>query len=115
MEQLRIKADQFWKQGRLQDKDLQEIISKIKADNGFKEGEKNSKAATSSKDKQRRVLKSVKEGLLQVHRMAPNTKQQGIFWIMGENCNGFNSRVGRNEKITKALDIKEDLNINCFM
>ncbi len=79
MEQLRIKADQFRKQRRLQDEDLQEIISKIKADNGFKEGEKNGKAATASKDKQRRVLKAVEEGLLQVHGTTSNTKQQGIF------------------------------------
>jgi hypothetical protein len=61
------------------------------------------------------VLEEVEEGLLQVHRMAPNTKQQGIFRIMGENCNGFNNRTGRNAKIAKALDIKEDLNIDCLM
>jgi hypothetical protein len=72
IKQLRIKADQFRKQGRLQDKDLQEIISEIKADNWFKEGKENGKAATASMDKQRRVLKAVEEGLLQVHGMTPN-------------------------------------------
>jgi hypothetical protein len=34
---------------------------------------------------------------------------------MGEICNGFNNRIGMNAKIAKALDIKEDLEINCFM
>ncbi len=34
---------------------------------------------------------------------------------MGENCNGFNNRIRGNEKIAKALDIKEDLDINCLM
>jgi hypothetical protein len=34
---------------------------------------------------------------------------------MGENCNGFNNRIGGNEKIAKALDIKEDLDIDCLM
>ncbi len=34
---------------------------------------------------------------------------------MGENCNSFNNRIGGNVKIAKALDIKEDLDINCFM
>ena len=34
---------------------------------------------------------------------------------MGENCDGFNNRNGGNEKIAKALDIKEDLDINCLM
>ncbi len=40
------KADRFRKQGRLHDQDLEDIISKIKADEEFKEGEENSKAAT---------------------------------------------------------------------
>jgi hypothetical protein len=66
-------------------------------------------------NKQNKVLEAVEEGLLQVHGMAPNTKQQGIFRIMGKNCNGFNNQIGGNKKITKALDIKEDLDINCFM
>ncbi len=61
------------------------------------------------------MLEDVKEGLLQVHGTAPNTKQQGIFWIMGENCNSFNNRVRGNKKIAKALDIKKDLDINCLM
>ncbi len=47
--------------------------------------------------------------------MAPNTKQQGIFRIMGENSNGFNNQIVGNEKIAKALDIKEDLDIDCLM
>jgi hypothetical protein len=34
---------------------------------------------------------------------------------MGENCNGFNNRIGRNAKIPKALDIKENLDIDCLM
>jgi hypothetical protein len=50
-----------------------------------------------------------------VHGTAPNTKQQGIFQIMGENCNGFNNRIGGNETIAKALDIKEDLDVDRLM
>ncbi len=34
---------------------------------------------------------------------------------MGKNCNGFNNRMGGNKKIVKALDIKEDLDIDCLM
>ncbi len=34
---------------------------------------------------------------------------------MGENCNGFNNRIGGNEKIAKALDIKDDLDIDCLL
>ncbi len=50
-----------------------------------------------------------------MHGTARNTKQQGIFRIMGENCNGLNNRIGSNGKIAKALDIKEDLHIDCLM
>jgi hypothetical protein len=34
---------------------------------------------------------------------------------LGENCNGFKNRIGGNSKISKALDIKEELDINCLM
>jgi hypothetical protein len=34
---------------------------------------------------------------------------------MGENCNGLNNRIRGNKKIAKALDIKEDLDIDCLM
>ncbi len=52
----------------------------------------------SLREEQKRVLEAVKEGLLQVHGTSPNTKQQGIFRIMGENCNGFNNKIGGNKK-----------------
>ena len=61
------------------------------------------------------VMDVVKEALLQVHRVAPNTKQGGIFRIMGENCNGLNNRIGGNKKIPKALDIKEELDVDCLL
>jgi hypothetical protein len=115
MEQLQIKADQFRKQGQLQDQYSEEIINEIKAGEEFKVREEGCNAETAAKDEQKLVLEAVKEGLLQVHGTAPNTKQQGIFQIMGENCNGLHNRVGGNAKIAKALDIKEDLDINCLM
>ncbi len=34
---------------------------------------------------------------------------------MGKNCNGFNNQIGGNNKIAKALDIKEELDIDCLM
>jgi hypothetical protein len=34
---------------------------------------------------------------------------------MGKNCNGFRNRIGGNKTIAKALDIKEDLDIDCLM
>jgi hypothetical protein len=98
MEQLRIRADWFRKQGRLQDSNLEDIVNKIKADKQFKEC-KNSSRMALLKDEHRRVSKAVEEGLLQVHGTAPDTKQPGILRIMGENCNSFNNRIGGNTKI----------------
>ena len=109
MEQLRIRAEWFRKQGRLRDKDLEEIIAEIKA---------NDRTAEEDADKteeNRWVMEAVEEGLLQVHGTAPNTKQHGVFRILGENCNGFNNRIRCNNKIANALDIKEDLDIDCFL
>jgi hypothetical protein len=34
---------------------------------------------------------------------------------MGENCNSFNNKIERNNKIDKALDIKDKLNMDCLL
>jgi hypothetical protein len=114
MEQLRNRADNFRKQGRLLDEELEGIINKIKEGENFKETN-NGRDGIAAKEEHERVMEAMQEGLLQIHGMAPNTKQDRIFRIMGENCNGLNNRIGGNEKIGKILDIKEDLDINCLM
>ncbi len=114
METLQIKANQFCKQGWLQDKDLEEIIKEIKEDDQFK-NDKEDRQAESTRDKQQWVLEAVQEGLLQIHGSTPNTKQPGIFWIMSKNCNGFGNRIRGNRKIATALNIKEDFNIDRLM
>jgi hypothetical protein len=114
MEQLRYRADKFRKQGRLQDKELKDIINEIKEGGHSKKTDNNIDGLV-AKGKHKRVMEAVKEGLLQMHGTAPHTKQNGIFRNMGENCNGLNNRIGGNEKIGKLLDIKEDLDIDCLM
>jgi hypothetical protein len=115
MEQLRLRAERFRKQGRLRDEDLENVIADIKAGDKSTEEEADKTARCTSNDENKRVMEAVEEGLLQVHGTAPNTKQQGIFRILGENCYGFNNRIGGNNKIAKALDIKEDLDIDCLL
>ncbi len=39
-------------------------------------------------------------------RLTALPQQHGVFRILGENSNGFNDRIGGNNKIAKALDIK---------
>jgi hypothetical protein len=103
MEQLQNKPDRLRKQGRLQDQDLEEIIKEIKEGDKLNAGDGNDRAEKVAKDKHRRVLEAVKEGLLQVHGTAPNMKQQGIFRTMGENCYGLNNRIGSNGKNCKGI------------
>ncbi len=50
LEHLRIRADQFRKQGRLQDEDLEEIITEIKASEETKDDKADGKAAIMSED-----------------------------------------------------------------
>jgi hypothetical protein len=114
MKQLLIRAERFRKQGRLQEDNLEQIIKEIKEEGRHEDSEgRNKEAATDNEHK--RVMEAVEEGLLQVHGTAPNTKQPGIFQLMGENCNGFSNRIGGNNKIAKALDIKEELDIDCLL
>ncbi len=53
------------------------------------------------------------EGLRQVHGIAPNSKQDGMFRLMCKNANRFNNMISGNNKIAKALDIKDDLRRDC--
>jgi hypothetical protein len=96
LDQLRVRAEQFRKQGRLRDEDLEEIIKEIKETGGIEDDEANTKEARASMDEQNKVREAVEDGLLQTHGMAPNTKQHGIFRILGENCNGFNNKIRGN-------------------
>jgi hypothetical protein len=75
MEQLRLWAERFRKQGRLSDEDLEEIIANIKASDGSTEANADKVASSTSDDENKRVMEAVEEGLLQVHGTAPNTKQ----------------------------------------
>jgi hypothetical protein len=55
-----------------------------------------------------RVIEAVDEGLLQVYGIVQNSKQDGIFHLMCKNANEINNMISGNNKIAKALDIKED-------
>ena len=56
---------------------MEEIIREIKEGDEQESGTKESGLASTEEQKQ--VMEAVKEGLLQIHGLAPNTKQQGIF------------------------------------
>jgi hypothetical protein len=60
---------------------METIIQELKRDTEDKEGRETEEEAMRS-DEQQRVLEAINEGFLQVHRIAPNTKQDGIFQLM---------------------------------
>jgi hypothetical protein len=92
---------------------METIIEELKNDmEADRDGEQDSQATRS--DEHKRVMEAVDEGLLQVHGIAPNSMQDGIFCLMCENANGFNNKINGNSKIAKALDIKDDLGIDCL-
>jgi hypothetical protein len=98
----------------LQDEDLESIIEDMRkemttTDGGTHDG------GTPRAEEHARVLEAVEEGLLQTQGIAPNSKQDGIFRILCENVNGLNNRISGNHKIAKALDIKEDLEVDCLL
>ena len=114
MEQLRIRAERFRKQSRLQEEDLKQIIEEMKADIQTKGGEE-VEGETLSDDEHKRVMEAVEEGLLQTHSIAPNSMQAGIFRVLCKNANGFNNRISGNQKVAKALDIKDNLDVDCLL
>ncbi len=114
MEHLRIQADRFQKQGRLQEDEMEIIINEMRKE--MAENEEGGETSNSTRaEEHARVLEAVEEGLLQTHGIAPNSKQDGIFRILCEKVNGLNNRISGNQKIAKALDIKEDLDIDCLL
>jgi hypothetical protein len=61
------------------------------------------------------VREAITLGLLQPHGTPPNTKQDGIFRILCENPNGLNNRIMGNHKLDKAIDIKNELDVDMLL
>jgi hypothetical protein len=111
---LRQRAERFRKQGRLRQEDLESIIEEMKEKMGATDLGEDEKEANRL-DEYQQVMEAVNKGLMQMHGITPNNKQDGVFWIMCKNANGFNNMINGNAKIAKALDIKDDLKIDCLM
>lgn len=54
--------------------------------------------------------------LLQVHGLAPSTKQEGVVRIIYENLNGLHARLSNNDKLDKAKQVIDELeaDIVCY-
>ena len=65
---------------------MEDIIANIKTNDQTTEEEADKTACRTSNNENIQVMEAVEEGLMQVHGTAPNTKQQGIFRILGETA-----------------------------
>jgi hypothetical protein len=54
----------------------------------------------------------ISDKVLKVHGVAPATKGEGIIRLIYENANGFSNRLSGNEKIEKAKEIHDELNVD---
>jgi hypothetical protein len=93
---LQLQTDHFRRQGQLQDEEMETVIEELKRDMEAQEDWGGDEEATSLNGHQR-VLEAVNERLLQVHRIAPNSKEDRIFQLMCENANRFNNRINGNK------------------
>jgi hypothetical protein len=93
---------------------VETIIKEMKEKMGAADIEEEEKETTKA-DEHQKVMEAVNKGLMQVHCSAPNSKQDGVFWIMCKNASGLDNRISGNNKIAKALDIKDKLDIDCLM
>ncbi len=105
MEHLRLQADRFRKQGRLQEDEMEAIIKEMREEMVGKEGG-DQDSNTARAEEHKRVMEAVKEGLLQTHGSAPNSKQAGIFRVLCKNANGFNNRISKKPENSKGIRLQ---------
>jgi hypothetical protein len=114
MTYLERRADRFRRNGRWHKEEMEEIIVELeegmgdRCNDGGLEGD--AKMAEHAA-----VWEAITEGLLQPHGTPPNTKQDGIFRILCENLNGFTNQITGNHKLDKAIDIKDELDMDMLL
>jgi hypothetical protein len=107
MEYLEKRANRFRENGQMGGKDMEEIIKKLREEEGSEGSEERTANAYASDNKA--VKEAMEEGLLQLHGIPPNSKQKGIFRILCKNSNGLNNQITGNLKLGKAIEIKDKL------
>ncbi len=53
----------------------------------------------------------ISDEVLKVHGVAPASKGEGIIRLIYENANRFSNRLSNNEKVEKAKEIHDELNV----
>jgi hypothetical protein len=55
------------------------------------------------------IIRGVLDEVLQVHKILPGCKEEGITWLLHENTNRILNRIRRNNKSCKAKDLIDKL------
>jgi hypothetical protein len=75
--------------------------------------ENNGQSALVEQQERNRVMElSVPEKVLQVHKVAPASKLEGVIWLINKDVNGICNRLSKNDKVEKANKIHDKLEDN---
>ncbi len=102
------RVDRFRRNGRWRGEEMEEIIAELKEGTEERK-DKGRSESNACMVEHAAVREAIMKGLLQPHGTPPNTKQDRIFRILCENANGLNNRITGNHKLSKAIDIKDEL------
>jgi hypothetical protein len=67
---------------------------------------------TEQQERSRVMGAGVPEEVLRVHGIAPSGKLEGVVRLIYENINGVNNRLYNNDKVEKAKEIHDELEVN---
>ncbi len=77
------------------------------------EREINKQLALTEHQERNRVMElGISEEVLQVHGVAPASKGKGVVQLIYENVNDLSNRLSNNEKVEKAKEIHDELEID---
>ena len=75
--------------------------------------ENNERLALAEQQEATRVTElGVPEEVLQIHGEAPGSKPEGVFRLIYENVNGISNRLTGNDKVEKAKEIHDELEVD---
>jgi hypothetical protein len=89
---------------------MEEIIKELSKKEGNGGSEDGTETARISEHEA--VKEARDEGLLQLHGTPPNSKQDRIFRILCKNPNSLNNQITGNQKLEKAIDIKDEFDMD---
>ena len=104
MEYLTRRATRYKREGKYNDDDLENILKELEADEIVVSGMTEEEIDSAVMNEMQLVQAALDKGLLQPQGIIPNTKQEGIFRLGGETCNGLNNRINSYcRKVAAAL------------